>query len=104
MELLTRELAWTRDDPAIDLMFWAAPLSLDRRGVLHVKLTSESLERSKKIIDELHALTSRDVEGGRDRRGPQPKAFVRDVSREPHCAHTPRRQAPCLRVRSWQGE
>lgn len=82
MELLVRELAWTRDDPAIDLMFWAAPLSLDRRGVLHVKLTDESLERSHKIADELAALTSRESGGGRAEEIGRLLVFVSELSRE----------------------
>ncbi len=82
MELLTRELAWTRDDPAIDLMFWAAPLSLDRRGVLHVKLDSASLEKSHKIADELAALTAREIGGGRAEEIGRLLVFVSELSKE----------------------
>jgi AraC family L-rhamnose operon transcriptional activator RhaR len=82
MELLTRELAWTRDDPAIDLMFWAAPLSLDRRGVLHVKLSDESLSKSHAIADELHALTARESGGGRAEQIGRLLVFVSELSRE----------------------
>jgi AraC family L-rhamnose operon transcriptional activator RhaR len=65
MELLNKELAFTRDDPALDMMFWAAPLSLDRRGVLHVKLEPESMEKSHKYVEELEALNNREIGGGR---------------------------------------
>jgi AraC family L-rhamnose operon transcriptional activator RhaR len=82
MELLTRELAWTRDDPAIDLMFWAAPLSLDRRGVLHVKLTDESLERANKIADELAQLTTREVPGGRAEEIGRLLVFVSELGKQ----------------------
>jgi AraC family L-rhamnose operon transcriptional activator RhaR len=65
MELLARELAWTRDDPAVDLMFWAAPLSLDRRGVLHVKLAPKAMEQCKAVVEELTAMTTRDSNSSR---------------------------------------
>jgi AraC family L-rhamnose operon transcriptional activator RhaR len=82
MELLTRELAWTRDDPAIDLMFWAAPLSLDRRGVLHVKLNDQTLEKSHKIAEELALLTSREIGGGRAEEIGRLLVFVSELSKE----------------------
>ncbi len=65
MELLNKELAFTRDDPAIDMMFWAAPLSLDRRGVLHIKLDEEGMKRCHAVVDELASLNSRQISGGR---------------------------------------
>jgi AraC family L-rhamnose operon transcriptional activator RhaR len=65
MELLAKELAFTRDDPALDMMFWAAPLSLDRRGVLHVKLDAEGMQRSRQYVEELAALNNREISGGR---------------------------------------
>jgi len=82
MELLTRELAWTRDDPAIDLMFWAAPLSLDRRGVLHVKLNKQTLEKSHKIAEELALLTTREIGGGRAEEIGRLLVFVSELSKE----------------------
>lgn len=82
MELLTRELAWTRDDPAIDLMFWAAPLSLDRRGVLHVKLDDESLEKSNKIANELSSLTNREKGGGRAEEIGRLLVFVSELGKQ----------------------
>ena len=63
LELLGRELAW--DDPAVDLMFWAAPLSLDRRGVLHVRLTEDQLGRIGPIVEELHRAVSPEGTAGR---------------------------------------
>ena len=65
MELLSRELAWTRDDPAIDLMFWAAPLSLDRRGVLHVRLVEDALGRAQKVVEEIHHMVTPESTRGR---------------------------------------
>jgi AraC family L-rhamnose operon transcriptional activator RhaR len=82
MELLTRELAWTRDDPAIDLMFWAAPLSLDRRGVLHVLLDHASLDRSRAIANELAQLTNREISGGRAEEIGRLLVFVSDLSKQ----------------------
>jgi AraC family transcriptional regulator, L-rhamnose operon transcriptional activator RhaR len=82
MELLTRELAWTRDDPAIDLMFWAAPLSLDRRGVLHVKLNEASLSRAHALAEELHAMTSVESGGGRTETIGRLLVFVSELSRQ----------------------
>jgi AraC family L-rhamnose operon transcriptional activator RhaR len=82
MELLTRELAWTRDDPAIDLMFWAAPLSLDRRGVLHVKFTEESLEKSHRVANELLQLNNREISGGRAEEIGRLLVFVSEISRQ----------------------
>jgi AraC family transcriptional regulator, L-rhamnose operon transcriptional activator RhaR len=82
MELLTRELAWTRDDPAIDLMFWSAPLSLDRRGVLHVNLTEEALAKSNAIAGEMQALLAREIGGGRAEEIGRLLVFVSELSRE----------------------
>ncbi len=53
LELLQGELAWTREDPAMELMFWAAPESLDRRGLLHVHLPEDSINRCAALMDEL---------------------------------------------------
>ena len=82
MELLTRELAWTRDDPAIDLMFWAAPLSLDRRGVLHVKLSPKIMERSQEVARELAAMMGREVGAGRAEEIGRLLVFVSGLSRQ----------------------
>jgi len=82
VELLTRELAWTRDDPAIELMFWAAPLSLDRRGVLHVNLAEESLDRSHRIAEEIGQLVAREAEGGRAEEIGKLLVFVSELSRQ----------------------
>ncbi len=82
MELLSKELAWTRDDPALDLMFWAAPLSLDRRGVLNVRLDPENLERCKKIVDELVALNNREIGGGRAEEIGRLLLFISELSHQ----------------------
>ena len=65
VDLLTRELAWTQEDPSIELMFWGAPLSLDRRGVMHVRLKDEALSTARKTIEELVAMTEPGVSRGR---------------------------------------
>ncbi len=57
MELLQRELAWTRDDPGMELLFWAAPISVDRRGVMHLRLKGEALNRAEQMMRELAELT-----------------------------------------------
>ena len=65
MELLQRELSWTRDDPGIELMFWAAPSSLDRRGLVHLKLNAESQQRVLAMLEELAELTDPGAIGAR---------------------------------------
>ena len=80
MELLGRELAWTRDDPAIDLMFWAAPLSLDRRGVLHVRLKDDVLERAHRIVAEIHQMVTPDGSRGRAEEIGRLLLFVSELS------------------------
>ncbi len=80
MELLGRELAWTRDDPAIDLMFWSAPLSLDRRGVLHVRLTEELLDRARRVAVEMHEMVTPDGTRGRAEEIGRLLLFVSELS------------------------
>ena len=65
MDLLQRELSWTRDDPGIELMFWAAPASLDRRGMVHLKLNSEAQQRVLAMLEELATLTDPQAIGAR---------------------------------------
>jgi AraC family L-rhamnose operon transcriptional activator RhaR len=80
IELLSRELAWTRDDPAIDLMFWAAPLSVDRRGVLHVRLAGETLDRAWQVADEIHRMVTPEVSRGRAEEVGRLLLFVSELS------------------------
>ena len=80
MELLGRELAWMRDDPAIDLMFWAAPLSLDRRGVLHVRLDEATLGRAERILGEIHQMIRPDDVRGRAEEIGRLLLFVSELS------------------------
>jgi AraC family L-rhamnose operon transcriptional activator RhaR len=82
MELLARELAWTRDDPAVDLMFWAAPLSLDRRGVLHVKLSPKILAQCKTIVEELANMITRDSHASRSEEIGRLLLFISALSKE----------------------
>src|ERR1700722_16959894 len=56
IELLQRELAWTRTDPAMELMFWDTLTSLDRRGVLKMQMNPEALARCEKLLAEAVAL------------------------------------------------
>jgi AraC family transcriptional regulator, L-rhamnose operon transcriptional activator RhaR len=65
MELLQRELAWTQEDPALELMFWAAPESLDRRGLIHVTLPPDAVERCEQLLSGLTELTQREPEFGK---------------------------------------
>jgi AraC-like DNA-binding protein len=37
-ELLHRELAWTREDPLLGYLLWTGPYSLERRGMLAMRL------------------------------------------------------------------
>ncbi len=52
LDLLAGELSW--DDPAVEQLLWLAPLSLDRRGLLHVRLSDEQLTRVARVADEIH--------------------------------------------------
>jgi AraC family L-rhamnose operon transcriptional activator RhaR len=82
LELLQRELAWTRDDPAMELMFWAAPLSLDRRGLLHVALGGEALERCRALLEELAELTTPTATAGRAEEIGRLLVFLSEIGRE----------------------
>jgi AraC family L-rhamnose operon transcriptional activator RhaR len=63
MELLQKELAWTQEDPALELMFWSAPESLDRRGLIHVHLSEDATERCEQLLGALTELTEREEFG-----------------------------------------
>jgi AraC family L-rhamnose operon transcriptional activator RhaR len=82
LELLQHELAWTREDPAMELMFWAAPLSLDRRGLLHVPLAGEALDRCQQLLEELVALTQSDRDRSRAEEIGRLLLFLSEIGRE----------------------
>ncbi|HSV13729.1 MAG TPA: helix-turn-helix domain-containing protein [Tepidisphaeraceae bacterium] len=82
LELLQHELAWTRNDPAMELMFWAAPLSLDRRGLLHVPLTGATLDRCQALLEELVVLTSPGSAGLRAEEIGRLLLFLSEMGRE----------------------
>lgn len=60
MELLQKELAWTQEDPALELMFWSAPESLDRRGLIHVHLNEDATARCEQLLTALTELMERE--------------------------------------------
>jgi AraC family L-rhamnose operon transcriptional activator RhaR len=54
-ELLTRELAWAREDPVLGYLLWTGPYSMHRRGMLTAHLEEEQLHAA---LDHLDALAS----------------------------------------------
>lgn len=82
LELLQHELAWTRNDPAMEMMFWAAPLSLDRRGLLHVALAGEPLERCQRLLEELATLTTPGANASRAEEIGRLLVFLSEIGRE----------------------
>jgi AraC family L-rhamnose operon transcriptional activator RhaR len=51
VELLRRELAWVLEDPVLNLLFWARPLSLESRGLVMLQLDAASLGRCRAHLD-----------------------------------------------------
>lgn len=53
VELLQRELAWIRKEPALNYLFWTGPLSFGHRGILHIVLPRTSLVTYRRHLDAL---------------------------------------------------
>lgn len=59
VELLHRELAWTREDQLLGYLLWTGPYSLQRRGMLATRLGERALAECLTHLDALRALRSR---------------------------------------------
>ena len=82
IELLQRELAWTRTDPAMELMFWDTLTSLDRRGVLKLNVSAEPLARCEKLLAESAELSARDPSANRAEEIGRLLLFLAEIGRE----------------------
>jgi AraC family L-rhamnose operon transcriptional activator RhaR len=82
MELLQRELAWTRTDPAMELMFWDTLTSLDRRGVLKMQLSPSTLQRCDKLLAESIEVAKNESSPGRPEEIGRLLQFLGEVGRE----------------------
>jgi AraC family L-rhamnose operon transcriptional activator RhaR len=61
VELLYRELAWTREDPLLGHLLWTAPFALKRRGMLTTHLDEITLAECVGHLDALAELRSHSV-------------------------------------------
>jgi AraC family L-rhamnose operon transcriptional activator RhaR len=55
-DLLHRELAWTREDPALGYLLWTGPYAMQRRGLLTTSLEPAELEECIVHLDALDRL------------------------------------------------
>ncbi|GAB3456606.1 AraC family transcriptional regulator [Actinophytocola sediminis] len=62
VELLHRELAWTRADQLLGYLLWTGPYSLQRRGMLSTRLGDDILAECVTHLDALHALRFRSAD------------------------------------------
>jgi AraC family L-rhamnose operon transcriptional activator RhaR len=82
MELLQRELAWTRTDPAMELMFWDTLTSLDRRGVLKLQVSPAALEKCDRLLGESIELSLKESSAGRAEEIGRLLLFLAEIGRE----------------------
>lgn len=68
-ELLTRELAWVRDDPLMDYFLWAGPASPEHKGVMTFVLPPAELPRCADAAAMLTAATKDRASGRAERIG-----------------------------------
>jgi AraC family L-rhamnose operon transcriptional activator RhaR len=61
VELLSRELAWTHEDPMLGYLLWTAPLSEGRRGMLITHLEEPELRDCESQLQALEELRSRSL-------------------------------------------
>ncbi|MGW0810733.1 helix-turn-helix domain-containing protein [Nonomuraea sp. NPDC002799] len=55
-EMLQRELGWIREDPLLSHLLWTGPYSLQRRGMLTIRLPPEALAECAGHLDALDRL------------------------------------------------
>lgn len=61
VDLLHRELAWTREDPQLGYLLWAGPYAMQRRGILTTRLEPAELDQCVAHLDALDQLRSQPV-------------------------------------------
>ncbi|GGL43329.1 AraC family transcriptional regulator [Planomonospora parontospora] len=61
VELLHRELAWSREDALLGYLLWTGPYSMDRRGTLSFRLSEEVMQECLTHLGGLDRLRSRPV-------------------------------------------
>jgi len=61
IELLRRELAWTREDPQLGHLLWTGPYAEQRRGILTGHLAKPAYDACLEHLDGLHDLRNADV-------------------------------------------
>ncbi|HVU09686.1 MAG TPA: AraC family transcriptional regulator [Phototrophicaceae bacterium] len=52
-ELLQRELFWVREDALLNAVFWAGPLARQRKGVLALHVTGETVAQCQTYLDQM---------------------------------------------------
>lgn len=62
MSVLERELAWLREEPFLNYLFWAGPLSVERRGILAMHLSKEAQATCRSHLSALEQIVQ--VDGG----------------------------------------
>lgn len=65
VDLLHRELSWTRDDPLLGHLLWTGPYARQRRGMLTAALTPAELADCASHLDALDQLRTLPVEDHR---------------------------------------
>jgi AraC family L-rhamnose operon transcriptional activator RhaR len=58
--ILRRELAWTFEDPALGCLLRSSPQSLERRGMVRLRLEPGGVEACRDLLDVLSCLGSKD--------------------------------------------
>ncbi len=62
IELLRRELAWTREDPQLGHLLWTGPYAGQRRGILTSRLSGDAFDECVEHLDRLSDLRACPVE------------------------------------------
>ncbi|WP_328469233.1 AraC family transcriptional regulator [Actinoplanes sp. NBC_00393] len=63
VDLLHRELAWTREDPLLSYLLWTGPYAMQRRGMLTAHLSPGELAESIEHLDALDKIRARPHRG-----------------------------------------
>ncbi|MBG0567280.1 helix-turn-helix transcriptional regulator [Actinoplanes aureus] len=61
VDLLHRELAWTREDPLLGYLLWTGPYAMQRRGMLTAHLSGSELAECIEHLDALDKLRAHPV-------------------------------------------
>ena len=65
VDLLRRELGWTRDDPLLGHLLWTGPYAHNRRGILVARLNDAEMSVCSGHLDALGRLRERPMAGYR---------------------------------------